>query len=147
MAKVWLTISWTGNFVASITRIATSVASLSAVNVPCKQISFHTNISINIGVKVASPALIWFASRSHGFVIDHIDVHRLIGPYELGLVFVTAIMRRLQLLPHEVALFVYVSFIDGCGDHLPHDHQTMQPLLCPFYLALEVTPAFRYARR
>src|SRR4030095_5717536 len=92
-------------------------------------------------------ALIWFASRSHGVVIDHIDVQRLIGPYELGLVFVTAIMRRLQLFPNEIALFVYVSFIDRCGDDLSYDHHAMQPLLCPFNLAFEMTSACRYAWR
>src|SRR5262245_14207599 len=86
-------------------------------------------------------------SRTHCSLIDHIDFYGLVGRDKLIFVLVTAIMRWLQLFPQQIALFVYVPVVDGCGDDLTHDHQTMQPLLGPFYLAFEVTSAFRYARR
>src|SRR5215510_11663756 len=86
-------------------------------------------------------------SRTHCSLIDHIDFYGLVGRDKLIFVLVTAIMRWLQLFPQQIALFVYVPLVDGCGDDLTHDHETMQPLLGPFDLAFKVTSAFRYARR
>src|SRR5215813_350183 len=86
-------------------------------------------------------------SRSNGSIINHIDVHILISRDKLGLVFMAAIMGRLQFVPHNVAIIVHIAFIDGCGHDLSHHHQTMKPLLCPLDLALEMTSAFTNARR
>src|SRR5215471_20019961 len=59
----------------------------------------------------------------------------------------TTIVSRFQFIPNDVAVIVHISIIDGGGDDLSHDHKTMQPLLGPLNLALEMASAFTNARR
>src|SRR5215467_425629 len=57
----------------------------------------HARYSLEtIYTDLASACLI---SRTHRFIIDHIDFHSLVGRDKLIFVLVTTIMRRLQLVP------------------------------------------------
>jgi hypothetical protein len=50
-------------------------------------------------------------SRRYGFLVDHFDFHFVIGGDKLVLVFVAAIMRRLEFLPDDVAVSVDAALI------------------------------------
>src|SRR2546428_9540483 len=82
--------------------------------------------------------LLSFADR---LVIDHIDLHGLIRRDKFTFILVTAVVRGLELVPEKVSVLVHASFVYRSRDNFAHNHESMQPLLRPLYLALEVTPA------
>src|SRR5262249_48695701 len=58
-----------------------------------------------------------------------------------------AIMRGLDLVPHDETLIGHAVAVDAHGFDAAADHQAVEPLLCPLYLAFEMAAAFRNAWR
>src|SRR5262245_48898466 len=56
------------------------------------------------------------AAWRYWFFENHVDVHRFVGRDEAALVFVAAIVRRLELVPNHVATSVGATLVDGRGD-------------------------------
>src|SRR5215471_7159819 len=71
----------------------------------------------------------------------------VVGRHEAVLVAHAAIVRGLDLVPDDLAVWRDAVFVDAHGLDLAAHHQPMQPRLSPFDLAFEVAMALGDARR